>query len=64
MDDLSILLWPAAAAFAALAILAGWADHRRSNRRDIDRPGWVPWDLVLILAMIASVVCVALAVLV
>jgi uncharacterized membrane protein YidH (DUF202 family) len=57
-------LWLAAAAFAALALLAGWADHRRANRRDVDRPGWVPWQPVLVLAMIACVVCVALAILV
>jgi predicted membrane metal-binding protein len=60
----STLLWLTAAAFAALAALAGWADHRRGRRRNLDRPGWVPWQLVLVLAMIASVVCVALGVLV
>jgi uncharacterized membrane protein YidH (DUF202 family) len=64
MDDLSTLLWPAAAAFAALAALAGWSDHRRAKRRNLDRPGWMPWQLVLVLAMMASVVCVALGVLV
>ena len=26
-DDPAHLLWPAAAAFAALAVLAGWPDH-------------------------------------
>jgi uncharacterized membrane protein YidH (DUF202 family) len=64
MSDPSTLLWLAAAACAALAALAGWADHRRANRRDVDRPGWVPWQLILILAMIAALVCAALAVLV
>lgn len=59
-----MIFWLAAAAFAALAAFAGWADHRRANRRDVDRPGWVPWQLILILAMMASVVCAALAVLV
>jgi predicted membrane metal-binding protein len=60
----STLFWLAAAASAALALLAGWADHRRGKRRDLDRPGWVPWQLVLVLAMIAAVVCAALGVLV
>ena len=64
MDDPSTHLWLFAAAFAALAALAGWADHRRGKRRNLDRPGWVPWQLVLVLAMMASVVCVALGVLV
>jgi membrane protease YdiL (CAAX protease family) len=64
MDDPSTSLWLAAAASAALALLAGWADHRRGRRRDLDRPGWVPWQLILVLAMMASVVCAALAILV
>lgn len=63
-DDPSTLFWLAAAAFAALAASAGWADRRRDKRRDLDRPGWVPWQLVMVLAMIASVVCAALGVLV
>ncbi len=63
-EDPSLSFWLAAAAFAALALLAGWADHHRAKRRDVDRPGWVPWQLVLVLAMMASVVCVALGILV
>ncbi|HEX9946818.1 MAG TPA: hypothetical protein VGA98_04685 [Allosphingosinicella sp.] len=58
------LLWLTAAAFAALAAVAGWADHRRAQRRDLDRPGWVPWQLIMVLAMIACVVSGALGVLV
>jgi hypothetical protein len=63
-DDPSLYLWLLAAAFAALAALAGWRDHARGRRRDLDRPGWVPWQLILVLAMMASVVCVALGVMV
>ena len=55
--------WLAAAFFAALALLAGWADWRRGKRRDLDRPGWVPWQPLLVLAMMGAVVCVALGVL-
>lgn len=62
MDDPSALLWILAAASAALALLAGWADHRRAKRRDVDKPGWVPWQPILILATMASVICIALAV--
>jgi hypothetical protein len=62
MDDPSLALWTAAAAFAALALVAGWADHRRGRRRNLDKPGWVPWQPMLVLAMMASVICVALAV--
>ena len=57
-------LWLAAAAFAALAAFAAWRDHARARRRDVDRPGWVPWSLVTVLAMLLAVVCGALAVLV
>jgi hypothetical protein len=60
-DQPSTLLWTLAAACAALALLAGWADHRRAKRRDVDKPGWVPWQPILILAMIATVVCAVLA---
>ena len=63
-DDPSALFWLLAAAFAALAILAAWADQRRSKRRDLDRPGWVPWPLVQVLAMLLTAVCAALGVLV
>jgi predicted membrane metal-binding protein len=64
MDDPSAYFWLLAAAFAALALLSGWADHRRGKRRNLDRPGWVPWQLILVLAMMASVVCAALAIMV
>jgi hypothetical protein len=58
------MLWAAAAGFAALAVLAAWADRRRARRRHIDRPGWVPWSLVLVMALLLAVVCGALGVLV
>jgi uncharacterized membrane protein YidH (DUF202 family) len=58
------LLWALAALFAVLAALAAWRDHARANRRDIDRPGWVPWQPVLVLSLLLAVVCGALAVMV
>jgi hypothetical protein len=56
------LLWTAAAAFAALAAFAAWRDHARGRRRDLDRPGWVPWQGVMVLSLLLGVVCAALAV--
>ena len=66
MEDLAPghLLWLAAALFAALAALAAWRDHARAKRRDLDRPGLMPWSLILVLAMLLAVVCGALGVLV
>lgn len=63
LDDLdpARLLWAAAAFFAALAALAAWRDHARAKRRDVDRPGWVPWQPIMILALLLAVVCGALA---
>lgn len=55
------LLWAAAAFFAALAALAAWRDHARGKRRDLDRPGLVPWQPITVLAMLLAVVCGALA---
>lgn len=54
-------LWAAAAALLALAIFAAAAEWRRGRRRDLDRPGWVPWDLVQILAFLLAVAMAALA---
>jgi hypothetical protein len=48
--DLNQLLWIAAGGFALLGVAAAFAGHRRNRRRDIDRPGWVPWTLVEILS--------------
>lgn len=63
-DDPAHLLWPAAALFAALAAFAAWRDHARGQRRDLDRPGWMPWSLVTVLAMLLAVVCGGLGVMV
>jgi hypothetical protein len=56
------LLWAAVAFFAALAVLAAWRDHARTRRRDVDRPGWVPWTGVTVLAILLALVATVLAV--
>ena len=55
------LLWAAAAGLFVLAALAALAEHRRTRRRNLDRVGWVPWNLIQILAFMSSVVAMALA---
>jgi len=54
-------LWIAAASCVAVAGLAAVSDRRRDRRTDLDRIGWVPWPLILILALIAAAVMAAVA---
>ena len=53
--------WALAAAAAALAALSALADWRRSRRRDLDRPGWVPWTGLQLIAFLIAVIAAALA---
>lgn len=55
-------LWLGAAGWAALAGLAILGDRRRHRRSDLDRVGWVPWPLVLIVALIGAALCAAVAI--
>ena len=55
-------LWVAAGGFSALAGLAFLAEHRRAKRRDLDKVGWVPWNLIQIFAIIAAAAAVAFAI--
>jgi hypothetical protein len=36
-------LWGADGAALALMLVAGVAEHRRHNRRNVNGYGWVPW---------------------
>ena len=54
-------LWTLAGMLAALTVAAGFAEHRRTRRRNLDQPGWIPWMLIQILAAIGAVVALALA---
>ena len=54
-------LWTAAGASMATVLRAGLADWLRSRRRNLDKPGWMPWPLVQVLGIIAAVLFAALA---
>jgi hypothetical protein len=54
-------LWWAAGALLALAVAAAIAEYRRRRRPNLDRVGWVPWDLIQVLAFLGAVVAAALA---
>ena len=55
------LLWAAAGLLLLDAAFAAFAEHRRGRRRNLDRPGWVPWNLIQILAFLLAVAAVAIA---
>jgi hypothetical protein len=63
MEDLTTaqLLWTAAGALLVLAAASAWAEHRRGKRRNLDRPGLMPWNLIQILAFLLAVVAATLA---
>jgi hypothetical protein len=54
-------LWTLGGMLLVLALVAGFAEHRRARRRNLDKPGWVPWALIQVLAGLGAVVCAALA---
>lgn len=54
-------LWTLSATSLVTAVFAGFAEHRRAKRRDLDKPGWMPWAPIQILAAIIAVVAAALA---
>ena len=63
-DDLTPaqLLWGTALLLFLLAAFAAWAEHRRGRRRDLDRPGLVPWNLIQVLALLCAIAAAALAI--
>jgi len=54
-------LWIGAGVALVVAVLSGFGEHRRRNRRDMDRVGLVPWPLVQVLAMLTAVILVSVA---
>ena len=55
------MLWTAAGAAMALAMLATAADWRRERRADLNDVGWVPWQLVQVLVFLLAIGLAALA---
>jgi uncharacterized membrane protein SpoIIM required for sporulation len=60
--DPAQLLWGAAGLLLLLALLAALAEHRRTRRRNLDQPGWAPWNLIQILAFMLALAAAALAI--
>lgn len=54
-------LWTAAGLAAAVALAAGAAEWARTRRRNLDNVGWVPWQLISVLAFFLAIGLAALA---
>lgn len=57
------MLWAGAGSAALVALACALAERRRQKRSDLDRPGWMPWTLIQLFAMLSAVVLLALALL-
>ncbi|HEX4738720.1 MAG TPA: hypothetical protein VH331_14275 [Allosphingosinicella sp.] len=64
MDDFTLnqILFIVAGAFLLVGIVAAIFGHRRNKRRDVDRPGVVPWQLIEILSFFLAFGAAVLAV--
>ncbi len=60
-QGLQQLLWSGCVTALAVAGLATWGDRRRAHRTDPDDVGFMPWPLILVLAMIIAAVLAAFA---
>ena len=49
------LLWFVAGGMLLLAMVAGLGEWRRQRRKDFDDVGFMPWQLVQVLALCAAV---------
>ena len=55
-------LWTLAGTAAAVAGIAALADRRRNSRQDIDNVGWMPWPLIVMLAIMLALAFTAFAI--
>ena len=63
MDDLTTdqILWLISGLLLLLALLAALAEHRRKNRRDLDKVGVMPWNFIQVIAFLCAVIAAVLA---
>jgi hypothetical protein len=46
--------WVVCAISGLISVIAGFADHRRARRTNIEKVGYMPWTTITVLAGIAS----------
>ncbi|MDB5672569.1 MAG: hypothetical protein JWO25_3528 [Alphaproteobacteria bacterium] len=56
------ILWAAAILLFLVAAFAAWAEYRRTRRRNLDRPGLMPWNLIQFLAFLCAIAAAGLAI--
>ena len=63
MADLTTdqILWLISGLLLLLALLAALAEHRRKNRRDLDKVGLMPWNFIQVIAFLCAVIAAVLA---
>ena len=54
-------LWATAGGLVILAVVSGFADHRRRGRVNLDQAGFMPWPLIQILSLIGALMCAFVA---
>jgi hypothetical protein len=54
-------LWTASGAAALLAVSASLAEWARNRRKNLDRVGFMPWQLISVLSFLLTIALAALA---
>ena len=54
-------LWTGVGVAVLVAVIAGYGEHRRKRRKDLDRVGLMPWPLIQVLAMLAALILASVA---
>ena len=58
---MQVTRWTGCGVTLALAVVSTWAERRRARRTNLDDVGFMPWPLILILALLMSAIFAALA---
>lgn len=53
--------WIAGGAALVVALVAGFADRARHNRRNLDQTGWIPWRGIQVAAIFGIIADLILA---